>query len=188
MYEKVWNSALSNCWSFWPVFLRKHCTNHTISAHCDWSFARQSTSFSLCHCMWNLRILPGNQESYLTNTSLNHSRIFPPVQYFRTTLWCCHLASLASPLGWLVGNNSQVDSSATVDTFHWPFSTNCPIVVSNAVMQNVMTIFSATRIFQNNIILPILFVLASRGHFRTAIGNACITQKIQYFTLKTVKS
>ena len=36
-----------------------------------------------------------------------------------------------------------------LDTFHWPFSTNCPIVVSNAVTQNVMTIFSATRIFQN---------------------------------------
>ena len=34
----------------------------------------------------------------------SHSRFFPPAQHFRTVLKCCRLASLASSLGWLVGN------------------------------------------------------------------------------------
>ena len=56
----------------------------TISARYDWSVASQSASFPLRH--WNLRNVTLQQECYLTNISLDHSRSFPPAQYFRTAL------------------------------------------------------------------------------------------------------
>ena len=67
----------------------------TISALYHWSVARQLTPFSLRH--WNLRNLTLQKECYLTNT-----RAFFRL---RTALLCCRLPSLASSLGWLVGNN-----------------------------------------------------------------------------------
>ena len=61
----------------------------TVSARYGWSVASQSTSFPLRHC--NLRNLTLQQECYLINISLDHSRSFPPAQYFRAALQCCWL-------------------------------------------------------------------------------------------------
>ena len=77
----------------------------TISARYDWSVASFHYVIGISGILPYSRNVTLQQECYLTNIPLEHSRFLPPTQYFRTALKCCRLASLASSLGWLVGNN-----------------------------------------------------------------------------------